>query len=281
MRFRHFAHFVFLWVIAIGCKQVEVMPRVSLTEEQMLLGNPSGATASTSNPENYLMTKPQYALSYSRSRGIPNWVSWHVSKDWLGDAPRQDNFRSDNTLPQGWYRVTSGSYTNTGFNRGHNTPSADRTSSEEDNAATFLMTNIIPQAPRNNQETWAGLEDYTRKLVENGMEVYVVMGSYGIGGTGSEGTAKKIDDGRVTVPSRIWKVLVILPEGNNDLARITANTRVIAINTPNTNSVRADWATYRTTVDAIEKATGYDLLSSLPDQLEAVLESRVDKVLID
>jgi endonuclease G len=74
------------------------------------------------------------------------------------------------------------------------------------------MTNMIPQAPKNNQETWASLEAYTRELVRDGMEVYVVMGSYGVGGTGSEGASKRIDQGRVTVPSRIWKVLVVLEE---------------------------------------------------------------------
>jgi endonuclease G len=278
MRFHPLPYFLFLLVISFGCKRTEVVPRVSPEEEQLLLGNPSGATTNPANDNNYLLARPQYAISYSRDRGTPNWVSWHVSKDWLGEAPRQDNFRSDVSLPEGWYRVTSSSYTGSGFDRGHNTPSADRTRTPEDNAATFLMTNIIPQAPKNNQETWANLEDYTRRLVQDGHEVYVVMGGYGLAGTGSNGSVKKIDEGRVTVPARIWKVLVVLPEGNNDLARISASTRVIAINTPNTNSVRSDWSSYRTTVDAIEQATGYDLLSNVPEEIQQVLESQIDKV---
>lgn len=277
MRFRSFSLFIFTWVIAFGCQQAEVIPRVSLEAEQMLLGNPSGATADVRDYNNFLLLKPQYALSYSRDRGTPNWVSWHVSKDWLGSAPRQDNFRSDASLPEGWYRVTASSYSGSGFDRGHNAPSADRTSSVEANAATFLMTNMIPQAPRNNQETWASLEDYTRELVRQGQEVYIMMGSYGVGGTGSEGTARKIDAGRVTVPSRIWKVLVVLPQGDDDLSRITAATRVIAVNTPNTNSVRPDWTSYLTTVDAIEQATGYDLLQAVPGEVQEVLESQIDK----
>ncbi len=255
------------------------MPRNSLTleEEQLLLGNPSGATAEKSNQSNYLITKPQYVLSYSRERGTPNWVSWHVTQDWLGTADRQDDFRADPALPEEWYHVTASSYRGSGFDRGHNTPSADRTKTAADNSATFLMTNMIPQAPKSNQELWANLEDYTRGLVRQGMEVYVVMGSYGRGGTGSNGSAKTIDNGRITVPSRIWKVLVLLPEGNNDLERIDSSTRVIAVDTPNTNTVRTDWGTYRTTVDAIEEATGYNLLSRLPEKVQQVLESQVDK----
>jgi len=261
-----------------GCGDPEVAPQQTLTleEEQLLLGNPSGATADESNDNDYLMLKPQFALSYSRERGTPNWVSWHVNEDWLGEAERQNDFRSDPALPEGWYRVTASSYTGSGFDRGHNTPSADRTKSEEDNSATFLMTNMIPQAPRNNQETWADLEDYTRDLVGEGMEVYAVMGSYGEGGTGSQGSARTIDEGRVTVPSRIWKVLVVLEEGEGDLGRINSATRVIAVDTPNSNSVRADWGSYRTTVDAIEEATGYNLLSAVSVQVQQALEGRVD-----
>ena len=199
-----------------------------------------------------------------------------MSPDWLGTADRQDDFRPDPALPESWYHVTASSYRGSGFDRGHNTPSADRTKTAEDNSATFLMTNMIPQAPENNQQTWANLEDYTRELVADGMEVYVIMGNYGKGGTGSNGSASTIDNGNVTVPTRIWKVLVVLPEGDNDLQRISGSSRVIAVDTPNNNTVNADWGTYRTSVDVLEQATGYDLLSALSTQLQQALESKVD-----
>jgi endonuclease G, mitochondrial len=272
-------YLLFLMLVLLSCKETEVIPEKSVTADDgthLLLGNPSNANSDVSNANNYLIEKPQYTLSYSRDRGIPNWVSWYVSKDWLGSAPRQDDFRADQILPTGWYRVLPSSYTNSGFDRGHNIPSADRTKIVEDNSATFLMTNMIPQAPNHNRQTWANLEDYTRDLVQAGMEVYVVMGSYGSGGSGSNGNSQTIDNGRVTVPGMIWKVLVVLPEGVNDMSRINANTRVIAVHTPNINSISSDWGMYRTSVDALEQATGYDFLSSLPDQVENVLESKVD-----
>lgn len=275
---KHFYRYLLLFIVLSGCKDSEVAPDQPLTleEEQLLLGNPSGATADAGRPDNYLITRPQYALSYSKGRGTPNWVSWHVNRGWLGASDRQNDFRADAALPEGWYRVTASSYRGSGFDRGHNAPSADRTRTAGDNSATFLMTNMIPQAPGSNQGLWADLEDYTRMLVSEGMEVYVVMGSYGKGGTGSGGPAKTIDNGRVTVPARIWKVLVVLPEGEGDLERISSTTRVIAIDSPNSEAVQPDWGSYRTTVDAIEKATGYDLLSALPERTQLVLESRVD-----
>lgn len=252
--------------------------RINFTNsEHLFLGNPSNATAEQSNYNNYLLDKPQFAISYSRDRAIPNWVSWHVSKNWIGNAPRQDNFRPDTSLPADWYRVSTAAYSGSGFDRGHNCPSADRSNTPENNAATFLMTNIMPQAPTHNRETWGNMEEYIRSLVEQGgQECYVIMGSYGIGGTGNSGYKETIAAGKITVPAQIWKVVVVIPEGEDDGNRINEQTRVIAVNTPNANNANPDWSTYLTTVDAIETATGYDLLSALPTEIQKVIEAKVD-----
>ncbi|QIL74426.1 DNA/RNA non-specific endonuclease [Hymenobacter sp. HDW8] len=246
-------------------------------DDNMALGNPSGATSSLSTPNNYLLSKPQYTMSYNANRGIPNWVSWHLNRAWMGSAPRQDDFRPDPALPRGFYQVSTGSYLGSGFDRGHNCPSADRTTDLDDNSATFLMTNMIPQAANNNQRTWSGLEEYGRRLVDAGNEVYIIMGNYGKGGTGLNGRAVTIDQGRITVPAHVWKVLVILPEGTNDLQRIAAGqARVLAVDTPNDQSVSPDWSRYRVSVDTIEEITGLDLLSNLPLEVQDRLETRVD-----
>ncbi|MFC7667587.1 DNA/RNA non-specific endonuclease [Hymenobacter humi] len=247
----------------------------SVDNDNLALGNPSGATADPSYPNNYLLVKPQFVVGYNRDQGKPNWVSWHLDISDRGPADRQDDFRNDTSLPDGWYQVQSTSYSGTGFDRGHNCPSADRTSTDENNSATFFMTNMMPQAPNNNQQTWGNLEGYTRTLLPNS-EVYIICGSYGVGGTGTNGYFTTIDQGRITVPNRTWKVIVVLPVGDNDVARISASTRVIAVDMPNTNTINQDWGSYRTTVDAIEAATGYDLLSKLPVEVQAAIESKVD-----
>ena len=242
----------------------------------LLLGNPSDAVTNIHTPDNYLITRPYYTLSYNRSRGGPNWVSWYVGEEWLGDIKRVNDFRADNTLPPNWYHVQNTSYQGSGFERGHNCPSADRSNSIKANSATFLMTNMIPQAPANNQHTWGNLEGYERMLVNKGNEVYVIMGSYGSGGYGTRGFRTTIDSGRVTVPAYIWKVVVVLPNGNNDLHRVDATTRVIAVITPNNNAVKPNWANYICTVRDIENATGYNLLAKLPKAVQDAIETRKD-----
>jgi endonuclease G len=253
-------------------------PLVINDNDHMYFGNPSNAAFLVDSVNNYLMRRDYYASSYSRDRGTPNWVSWHLFSNDIGAVSRQDDFREDITLPAGWYQVTDASYISAGFDRGHNCPSGDRTNTIAANSSTFLMTNMIPQAQYNNQIVWAIMEDSLRRLVSQGNELYIIMGSYGIGGTGNGGFKTTIDGGRVTVPANIWKIAIVMPNGNGDSARVTTSTRVIAVDVPNNNSLFSSWKNYRTSVDAIEAATGYDLISRLPATLQAILEARIDNL---
>lgn len=247
-------------------------------DDNMAMGNPSAATTNTATPNNYLMVKTQYALAYNNSKGGPNWVSWHLSTAWKGTATRCDCFTGDASLPTTFFKSVTSNYTNTGFDRGHMCPSDDRDGSSADNAATFLMTNIMPQAPNNNQITWAALETYCRTLITQGNELYIISGGRGQGGTGSlGGTTNTIASGAINVPNRFWKVIVVLPVGSSDVNRVANGTRVIAVDMPNNQTVNSQtWGFYRTSVDAIEAATGYDFLSNVPTAIQSVIEAAVD-----
>jgi endonuclease G len=245
----------------------------------LTFGNPSNAVADLSQPDNYLMEKPSFALSYNRDKGTPNWVSWHLETAWTGSLPRNDTFRADPAVSPDWYRVQSTDYFASGFDRGHMTPNADR-----DNAAsiplnqeTFLMSNMVPQAPNNNQGPWADFENFLRTLLTTN-EVYVIAGPAGVGGAGDNGPANTIADGHVTVPAFTWKVALVLPAGDNDVSRVSAATRTIAVIMPNQNSINSDWHTYLTTVDAVEDLTGYDFFANVPDAVENSIEAGVDGV---
>lgn len=239
--------------------------------DHLLMGNPNGAVVSESSPSNYLMMKRQYVLSYNRFLGIANWVAWHTDPSWLGELRRSNDFRADSLVPAEWYRVNEKSYRKSGYDRGHMCPSGDRTNSVEDNSATFLMTNMIPQAPNNNQGPWAALEIYCRELVKQGKELYIYCG-----GTGSRGF---IDSGRVQIPEKTWKGILVLDAGENDLQRVSSAARMIAVVMPNDNALISkadDWRFFRVSVDDIEELTGFDLFSRIPAPIQSALEQRID-----
>jgi len=240
------------------------------SDVHLTMGNPSGAVSDLRFPANYLMEKPEFALSYNSGRGIPNWVSWHLAKEWVGTLSRNDTFRPDPAVPPTWYRVLGSDYQNSGYDRGHMVPNADRDpeTSIPINQATFLMTNIIPQAPDNNQGPWANMENYLRTLLPAN-ELYIVAG-----GAGAIGT---IANGKVTIPASTWKVVLVLPQGDDDVHRVNASAWTIAVIMPNISGIRTsnpnDWKEYIRTIDAVEQLTGYDFFANVPDAIEKVIEA--------
>jgi len=245
--------------------------------QHLVLGNPSNATTDVANFTNYLLPKSQYVMSYHRDRGIPNWVAWHLDTTWLGSTPRQDDFRPDTTLPAGWYQVLQTDYSGSGFDRGHHCPSGDRTSSIANNSATFVMTNMMPQAPDNNQGPWEELESYARTLANAGNEMYIYAGGAGQGGVGSNGPLNTVAAGHVVVPAFTWKVIVVLPNGDNDADRVGKTTRVIAVIMPNTQGIRNNsWTIYRTNVRQIERLTGLNFFTNVRPQMRFFMKNRVD-----
>ena len=242
-------------------------------DNNLTFGNPSDASTSSNN---YLVSRADYALSYNNSKGIPNWVSWHLSSAWTGSASRCNCFKQDSSLPSNFFKASTSDYTGSGYDRGHLCPSADRTYSSTANSNTFYMTNIAPQAADNNQRSWASLEDYCRTLAAQGNELHIIAGVAGSGGTGKNGYRTTIDNGNISVPDSFWKVILILPNGTNDVSRVTTSTRVIAVNIPNDQGINTNWANYRTTVNYIESITGLDLFENINNTIESTLESRVD-----
>lgn len=255
----------------------------------LTMGNPTNAIDDVTTPNNYLMEKPTYALSYNRDKGTPNWVSWHLTNEWYGTLTRVDTFRPDPAVPPDWYRVQAFDFFATGFDRGHMCPNADRDNQNRIpiNQETYLMSNMVPQAPDNNQGPWANLENYLRTLTDAGNELYIVAGPAGVGGTGSNGgVTNTLAGGNVTVPAETWKVALVLPKADgDDTARVTAATRTIAVIMPNVQGIRTnnsnDWQGYLTTVNAVQAKCAAEvqdcrLFSNVPEAIRNAIDAGVN-----
>ena len=97
-----------------------------------------------------------------------------------------------------------------------------------------------------NQKAWNQLEIYCRDLALKKRRLYVVAGPAGQGGRGTAGFRNATGPaGKVTVPSLCWKVIAV-PErgGADDRGKVTKDTRVIAVVSPNDDDVGLRWPQY-------------------------------------
>lgn len=263
-----------LTVLLVGIASVFPHPALADNDPkaQMLLGNPDNANNSQSNKEHYLLKRGQFALSYNDKLHFPNWVAWHLNKKDIGNTER-GKFVSDPDLPNGFVHIVTGDYSKSGYDRGHNCPSKDRSATRKDNDVAFYMSNITPQQHGMNAGPWEQLESYSRQLTLAGNELYILCG-HGF----SAKTYKRIGRSAIAVPDFGWKIIVVLPDkSGDDLARITAQTRVIAIKMPNISTIsKKDWREFRTSPGELEAATGLHFFDALPKAVADTLKSKVD-----
>lgn len=252
------------------------VPSGVVFQNHLEFGTPTDADPS----DDILIIRDEYALSYNPNRGGANWVSWNLDASHIGSVDRCECYTPDPLLPPGVYRVVNFDYTGSGYSRGHMTQSFNRTATLADNATTYLMTNILPQAAANNTGPWASFETYTTDRALAGEEVYIIAG-----GQYSPNPPTLKNEGKVAIPDYTWKVAVFLDrdKGLADVSSIS-DIEVIAIRTPNRiepgvpgsvvdEITTNDWRAYVVTVDEIEAAIGYDLLALLPDDIESLVES--------
>jgi endonuclease G len=224
--------------------------------------------------ENFVITRDEYVLSYNGRKNLPNWVSWNLIQSDIGNVSR-GAFEPDPALPRNFDQIIVSTYAGSGFDRGHMCPSKDRSRTEKSNDATFFTTNIIPQAPENNQKGWERIESYCRDLAKKGNSLHIVCGPQGTRGEGKSGRLEVIRRGKieVTVPAKTWKVIMVLPKGK---AVPNRDTRIIAVIMPNDQSVTDDWGKYRVSVRDVEKLTGYQFFPNIPNEVAVAIKATAD-----
>ena len=142
--------------------------------------------------DDYLIDHGIYVVSYNPRKNVPNWVAWALDRSFLGHVRRKNDFRPDPLLPADFYHVIPQDYHDSGYDRGHLCPSADRQDSPSDNSLTFLMTNIQPQLHELNEGPWEKLEEYERELARRrDAELFIVAGGIFDSDTKASGTVSQ------------------------------------------------------------------------------------------
>jgi DNA/RNA endonuclease G (NUC1) len=253
--------------------------------DHLLFGNPTDAGI---DPNNFLIERDQYAISYNDATKNPNWAAWQLNSTWLGGNFARKSFRADPVLADALLDANPGDSYGSTYDRGHLVPADDRRATEDDSIAVSYMTNIVPQHSNLNRGAWKVLEDFSREMVlERNNELYIYAGGYGtlLDDALAPVTFDRGDGIIVTAPAHTWKAILILPEpgdGPDDVAALDAaglQSSLIVVDFPNEPTNGGSWDDYIISVDELESRlqgagfAGFDLFEALPDGVEAQIEA--------
>lgn len=123
-----------------------------------------------------------YSFCFDKERYCSRWVAYPLHAVYLGTIKRNDKWRFDpHHIENAYEPDVRTAYKRPGessiYDRGHQLPSADRTSSQSDNQTTFYGTNVTPQYASLNRGKWKSLEDDVRNWICNDT-LYVVSGAH-------------------------------------------------------------------------------------------------------
>lgn len=158
-----------------------------------------------------------FATLYSGISRTPLWSAEHLTRDRLSQAdtlPREDSFHIESRIPSK-KRSQLADYKGSGYDRGHLAPNADMANLNQQ-YDSFSLANIIPQVPENNRYVWRNIESMTRYLAKKHGEIYVITGVAFIG------ESVKALNGRVLVPTHVFKAIYI-PKTGEAAAYYTPN----------------------------------------------------------
>lgn len=208
-----------------------------------------------------------FSMFFDTNEKIAYWVAYPHSRMYLGSVGRTDDFRIDPSFGSN-QQMNS---TISGYDRGHQIPSGDRTATREMNSQTFYYSNMTPQLGGFNQRIWVSLEDKVRTWVASCDTLYVVTGAV-LKTVGGSETVKHVNDKKgnsIAVPNYYFKVLLQL-----NLNGDSRSYKAIGFwfdHKANSGSVSAADAI---SVDDVERKLGIDFFTNLPVDIQDQIESK-------
>jgi endonuclease G len=214
-----------------------------------------------------------YRLSYNEDHEQANWVMHIILPEIAsGNVSRSNDFRQDPLVSTGTSfeedyflkeKKEDGKYKYDGFgyDRGHLAPSADFRWSEKALSESYFYSNMSPQIGDFNRLKWAELEGWMREYVTKNNTSLIVV------------TAPVLNDELAKIERGVNKVSI--PKHFVKVALDVKNNRSIAFILPH-RKIEEPLESYAVSVDSAEQVLGYNLFSSLDDELESTIESQQD-----
>ena len=144
-----------------------------------------------------------HTYRYDPTLRISLWVAYPLNAGLIGQGSRGDGWHPYVGLEEGMQPcLYKGFKYGSGYDRGHQIPSADRLD-REINYETFTFINATPQRHSFNEGVWADLEKLVRTWAKRSDTLYVVTGAV----PGVETIADN-DGNRMNIPKAYYKVVL-------------------------------------------------------------------------
>ncbi|MDD2983406.1 MAG: DNA/RNA non-specific endonuclease [Crocinitomicaceae bacterium] len=206
---------------------------------------------------------------------MASWVFHILTPDVsFGSVSRSNDFRTDEkskcgTAEEADYFLKTESpdgtfeYDGFGFDRGHLAPSADFRWSANALSESYYYSNMTPQRPEFNRESWASLEDLLRRIVDQEKKsFYIITGPILHDSLPELGRSVN----KLKVPELYYKIIV-------DAS--AENPRGMAFLMPN-KRCEERLSSYVISIDSLERLTGINFFPSLTQIQEAKIEKTSD-----
>ena len=220
--------------------------------------------------QNYLRPADQYLIGAPDRTRCPRWTLERLTPESVkGDSNRRDDeWFADRRVPKEW-RVQDSAYAKSGYDRGHLAASANHESQESLQAATFLLSNTMPQFPELNRGPWNQLEKQIRERVKAGEVAWVITVPMWVKDEQGNICARTIGNG-LWAPTHCGKAVLWAPSErqSGDAQTLKLDCWIL----PNEEGVADDIGQYRVSGDAFEAAAGLDIFAGVPDDIETKLE---------
>ena len=206
-----------------------------------------------------------YSFSYNEPCLVSDLVAYPLYADFAKDRVDRanSNWEKDPFLSM-QCDVTTGSYPDVNYDRGHQIPSADRAGGAMTNQHTFYCSNVTPQLHDFNGGVWEELEKAVRKWSSTSDTLYVVTGCM----VDSDcPTVLDRSKQKVTVPKAYYKALLSLKGGNY----IAAGFYLIHENTTK------EYKEFAMSVKDLEAKTGMKFFVNLPSDKAAAIKAEDPK----
>ncbi|XP_012707311.2 endonuclease G, mitochondrial isoform X1 [Fundulus heteroclitus] len=161
-----------------------------------------------------IRSRESYVTSYDPRTRTASWVIEKLNPASLTGASNRKfcEFKEDDSVHV-FHRATNADYRGSGFDRGHLAAAANHKWSQKAMEDTFYLSNVAPQNPNLNQNTWNNLEKLCRSLTKHYLNVYVCTGPLYLPRQEDDGKLyvryQVIGRNHVAVPTHFFKVLIL------------------------------------------------------------------------